>query len=641
MTVPDIGDTIDIFMLRSILHKGVMSTLFTAEDMLSGETVVLKIPETDILITPVLLYHHQNEDRISRYIDHPDIIRFIHRERSRQYIIMEYASGKDLRKQVGKNRKMDVDTALKVMNHLCNAVDFLHERAIVHLDIKPENIICDKDHTIKLIDFGLASCRKLPDLLALDIDNPMGTPWYIAPEQLLGERSDPRCDIYAMGILLYEMLTGHLPWPRSKKKSVALRRLKNDPTPPRFHNPDIPPQIQQIILCAAARHPEKRYASVQELQKDLLNWQGLAVTDKGKQTRRPGFWQTLFSGRKFHRIENKQTLQPATDRLRIVGALVDSPETDAMMEEVKRQALIRSATVVLVHVIEEQSDSSFRRYGIAAEGELLMKRIETVVQSLRRLNIDPGIRLIRGNAADIFSRLGSSMEADLIILGRSRKPKGFLQGKTTGQKIIAQSKCRVLVADENAFVSLESLAESQPALLSDDQVLSFDITLVDLWYEHLHYHTDFIYHLLLSSKRDKDLCEHHCRFGRFLSLFEKKDDWNGLITDLIPIHREFHRVAEKMACLDHPDPSGLHAIYVKESLPLTFHLKKALGETSARLRKASRVSLSAIPFLAQDTHPFTTPDIPCYGPLMRLCDINRDLDVVKGSFRQKARRRDV
>jgi len=641
MTVPEIGDTIDIFMLRSILHKGVMSTLFTAEDMLSGETVVLKIPETDILNTPVLLYHHQNEDRISRYIDHPDIIRFIHRERSRQYIIMEYASGKDLRKQVGKNRKMDVDTALKVMNHLCNAVDFLHERAIVHLDIKPENIICDKDHTIKLIDFGLASCRKLPDLLALDIDNPMGTPWYIAPEQLLGERSDPRCDIYAMGILLYEMLTGHLPWPRSKKKSVALRRLKNDPTPPRFHNPDIPPQIQQIILCAAARHPEKRYASVQELQKDLLNWQGLAVTDKGKQTRRPGFWQTLFSGRKFHRIENKQTLQPATDRLRIVGALVDSPETDAMMEEVKRQALIRSATVVLVHVIEEQSDSSFRRYGIAVEGELLMKRIETVVQSLRRLNIDPGIRLIRGNAADIFSRLGSSMEADLIILGRSRKPKGFLQGKTTGQKIIAQSKCRVLVADENAFVSLESLAESQPALLSDDQVLSFDITLVDLWYEHLHYHTDFIYHLLLSSKRDKDLCEHHCRFGRFLSLFEKKDDWNGLITDLIPIHREFHRVAEKMACLDHPDPSGLHAIYVKESLPLTFHLKKALGETSARLRKASRVSLSAIPFLAQDTHPFTTPDIPCYGPLMRLCDINRDLDVVKGSFRQKARRRDV
>ena len=148
MTVPDIGDTIDIFILRSMLHKGVMSTLFTAEDLLSGETVVLKIPETDILNTPVLLYHHQNEDRISRYLDHPGIIRFIHRQRSRQYIIMEYASGKDLRKQVGRNRKMDFDNALKVMNHLCNAVGFLHDRSIVHLDIKPENLICDKDHTI-------------------------------------------------------------------------------------------------------------------------------------------------------------------------------------------------------------------------------------------------------------------------------------------------------------------------------------------------------------------------------------------------------------------------------------------------------------------------------------------------------------
>ena len=640
MTVPDIGDTIDIFILRSMLHKGVMSTLFTAEDLLSGETVVLKIPETDILNTPVLLYHHQNEDRISRYLDHPGIIRFIHRQRSRQYIIMEYASGKDLRKQVGRNRKMDFDSALKVMKHLCNAVGFLHDRSIVHLDIKPENIICDKDHTIKLIDFGLASCRKLPDLLALDIDNPMGTPWYIAPEQLLGERSDPRCDIYAMGILLYEMLTGHLPWPRSKKKSVALRRLKKDPTPPRFYNPDIPPQVQQIILCAAARHPEKRYASVKDLQKDLLNWQGLTVTDKGKQTRRPGFWRTLFSGKNFHHIENKQIPQPSTDRLRIVGALVDSPETDAMMEEVKRQALIRSATVVLVHVIEEQSDSSFRRYGIAAEGEQLMKRIETVVQGLRRLNIDPGIRLIRGDAADILSRMGS--EADLIILGKSRKRKGLLAGKTTCQKMIAQSKCKVLVADENAFFSPESLAESQPALLSDDQVLSFDITLVDLWYEHLHYHTDFIYHLLLSSKRDKDLCEHNCRFGRFLTLFENKDAWIGLIADLIPIHREFHRVAEKMASLDHPDPSGLHAIYVKESLPLSFHLKKEIGKTSARLRKACRGSLPAIPFLAQDAYPFTTPDIPCYGPLMRVCDINRDLgERIKASFRQKARRRDV
>jgi len=224
--LPVVGDALDIFILRSELHKGAMATLFLAEDLLSRQKVVLKIPSDDILNQPILLYHYQNEERISRLLDHPGIIHFIHRQRSRQYLIMEYVQGDDLRSRVGSRHRLGLNTALALMIRLCEVVSYLHEHGIVHLDLKPENIICLKDSSIKVIDFGLASCRYLPDLLSCDLKNPQGTPWYIAPEQLLGERTDPRCDIYSMGMLFYEMLTGLLPWPRLKTVIPVYRICK-------------------------------------------------------------------------------------------------------------------------------------------------------------------------------------------------------------------------------------------------------------------------------------------------------------------------------------------------------------------------------------------------------------------------------
>jgi len=298
MAFPEVGDTLDIFILTSKIHDGALATLFLAEDQLSREEVVLKIPCGDILNQPIILYHYQNEERISRLLEHPGIVRFIHRQRSRQYIIMEKISGQDLRAKVGRNRSLELHDALPLIDSLCDVVGYLHSQSIIHLDLKPENIICLKNSTIKLIDFGLASCQALPDLLAFDLQNPQGTPWYIAPEQLLGERADPRCDIYSIGMLFYEMLTGQLPWPRSSKVHIARRRLRHEPTPPRYFNSDIPPQIQSIMLRAISRHAGNRYASVQEMQNDLRSWQQLPITVSGQTVKRPSLWRRF--SRKSH-----------------------------------------------------------------------------------------------------------------------------------------------------------------------------------------------------------------------------------------------------------------------------------------------------------------------------------------------------
>ncbi len=626
---PTVGDSLDIFILRSELHKGALATLFLAEDLLSRQQVVLKIPCGDILNQPILLYHYQNEERISRLLDHPGIIRFIHRQRSRQYIIMEHVSGKDLRSMVGRHHRLELDTALTLMIHLSRAITYLHEQGIVHLDLKPENIICRKDSTIKVIDFGLASCRHLPDLLSLDLKNPQGTPWYIAPEQLLGERADPRCDIYSMGMLFYEMLTGRLPWPRSGKLHIARRRLGHDPTPPRYYNPEIPPQIQDIILRATARHAKDRYACVRDMQHDLEYWQQLPITISGKTAQRPPLWRRFFPGKTVQKSKLQQKRATASgDKPQIIGALIDSSESGNMLAEVKKQALIRSGEVTLVHVIEEQSDSPVRHYGITVEGEQLMAGLDQAVQILRRFNIDPGIRLVRGEVVDVLRRLSTDLRAELLVLGVSRKQKRLLGGASIRQRLEKNNPCLIMVAKKEQFSPATDLADLQPDQLTALQVLACDIFLVDLWYEHLHFHTNFIYHMLLYPEQRIDLSEDHCRFGHFLTSFNTSKNWKKIIPTLAQIHQQFHQVASQMAELGNHDHAALQSLYIRESLPLSYRLKKELGRISEFLRTYLDSAPPIVPFLTDKTCPATQPDLPCYGPLLSAVNLDQDLGIL-------------
>ncbi len=629
MAYPEVGDTLDIFILLSKLHEGALTNIYLARDQLSREEVVLKIPCGDILNQPIILYHYQNEERISRLLDHPGVVRFIHRQRSRQYIIMEKISGKDLRSKVGKNRHLNPDDAINLMEMLCDVVAYLHRQFIVHLDLKPENIICLENSRIKLIDFGLASCRKLPDLLAIDLQNPQGTPWYIAPEQLLGERADPRCDIYSMGMIFYEMLTGQLPWPRSNKISIARRRLRHDPTPPRYYNLDIPPQLQSIVLRAISRHTKDRYSSVKEMQIDLKNWQHLPVTPTGMNCKRPSIWKRLFfCGTPKRSIGRYLVSETAPRKPRIIGAILDSSTSSDMLIEVRKQALIRKGEVLLVHVIEEDLDSVTMRYGITVEGEKLMEGLEYCVQNLRRFSMDPGIRLIRGDVEDVLKKICNESNTDLLVLGTSRKTKSFMRGASLQRRLDKQCHCQVEVAPKENFSAEVDLNELAPDQLTEQQVLSCDVFFVDLWFEHLHYHTDFIYQLLLYPEKAVDLTRSHCRFGLFLESLGNSGHWQQVTSMLDPIHKQFHRVAARMAKLPMHDHEGLQELYVNESMPLSCSLKKELGEVSLYLRSHLKNKPVSVPFLAEESCPTTMPHLACYGPLLRAFNLSQDLSVL-------------
>ena len=630
-TQPEVGDSLDIFSLRSELHQGAMATLFLAEDQLSRQQVVLKIPCGDILNHPILLYHYQNEERISRLLNHPGIIGFIHRQRSRQYIIMEYVAGKDLRCMVGKNRPLELNKALALMMKLCDVVAYLHDKGVVHLDLKPENILCYKDSSIKVIDFGLASCSHLPDLFARDIKNPQGTPWYIAPEQLLGERSDLRCDIYSMGMLFYEMLTGQLPWPRSKKVQIARRRLRHDPAPPRFYNIDIPPQLQSIILRAIARHPGDRYSSAKDLFDDLKNWQQQPITVMGSNCKNIPLWRRVFPGKAIQKTpQSQRRTQAKTSETppQIIGALIDCSGSDHMLLELKKQTLIRSAEVTLVHVIEEESDSHVRRYGITVEGEQLMARLERAVQLFRRCSIDPTIRLIRGEVVDVLRTLCTETGAELLVIGPSRKKEGLLRSASVRRRLEKNSPCPLTVATEEQFSPATHLASLHPEELTAQQILASDIFLVDLWYEHLHYHTDRIYQRLLqhpNKKADKDGL---CLFSSFLTTLQSAPHWQEVVSILEPIHKQFVQLISKIADLPEDDFDGLQGLYSNETLALSCKLKKELSRVSSFFHEYQTKELVSVPFLVDLSCPVSQPELACYGPLLHALTLDQDLCVL-------------
>jgi serine/threonine protein kinase len=275
------GDRLDNFELLDLVATSGMATVFRARDLSTGTQVAIKVPHPEVESDPTMFDRFRREEEIGVRIDHPGVMKvFSNPDRSQVYLVMEWLDGQLLRQILKAERKLSPERATHIALGICDALEHIHENGVVHRDLKPENIMVGPGDAIHLIDFGIAGSAGARRLTFAHFSQSMGTPDYISPEQVRGKRGDSRSDIYALGVMLYEMLTGEVPFSGVNPFAVMNDRLLNQPVPPRELDPSITPQLQEIIYRALEREPKNRYGSAREMAIDLRHQEQVGVAQR-------------------------------------------------------------------------------------------------------------------------------------------------------------------------------------------------------------------------------------------------------------------------------------------------------------------------------------------------------------------------
>ncbi len=281
MTALHVGDQLDHSRIEALAARSGMASIFRATDLNNGRQVAIKIPHPEVECDPALFERFRREEEIGKLMDHPGVMKvFSDDDRSQVYMVMEWVEGRLLRKILGEEPKLPPERAIRITLRILSALDYIHSRGVVHRDLKPENVMVDEHDNTKLIDFGIAGNAGARRLTFAKFSPTMGTPDYISPEQAKGQRGDARSDLYALGIMLYEMLSGKVPFSGANPFLIMNDRLLNNPVPPREVDPTITPQLQEIIYRALERNPKNRYASARDFARDLEHPEQVGVTDR-------------------------------------------------------------------------------------------------------------------------------------------------------------------------------------------------------------------------------------------------------------------------------------------------------------------------------------------------------------------------
>jgi eukaryotic-like serine/threonine-protein kinase len=294
------GDQLDHYRIEALVARSGMASIYRGTDMRNGRQVAIKIPHPEVESDPALYDRFHREEEIGKLLDHPGVMKvFTDDDRSRVYMVMEWVDGRLLRKILDEEHKLPPERAVQLAVRILDALEYIHSRGVAHRDLKPENVMVDNSDNIKLIDFGIAASAKSRRLTFAKLSQTMGTPDYISPEQVKGKRGDARSDLYALGVMLYEMLTGKVPFSGDNAFVIMNDRLLNNPMPPREVDPSITPEMQEIIYRALERDPKNRYANARDFAWDLQHQDKVGAAARPelqnwKNRRQPRSRQVLF-----------------------------------------------------------------------------------------------------------------------------------------------------------------------------------------------------------------------------------------------------------------------------------------------------------------------------------------------------------
>ena len=492
------GQYIAGFTIQKKIGEGAMAILYLVTDK-QGQHHTLKMPRQRLGVDPVSLVSFENELRLAPYLEdfpHAYMPRVIH-DGADRYLLMEYIEGMDLWSHLTQNGCLSEDEAVSLIKKVVYALGKLHDRRIVHLDIKLSNIMVTSEGDVRLIDFGLANHLDLPDLIHESFYEPKGTPCYIAPEQFIGIRDDVRSDIFSLGVMLFEMTTNRLPFNEGNTALDVISRIKKNIDLPKKYNSNLSETFNFVVGTCLFTNPEMRFTDMWHLYEMLGMWQGGIPADRiiginthkqKKSVKKHPVTKLLkpayralrnmfdFTLDDFQRLKQwaeyrRKNEQQRPYRILVAIQLDENMQLTDFSREIIAEAYhlagLQKSAITIVSALNSDAGMASGETE-AQQNNLLCNQARTAISNLVQASADSvvaiGVNVMVGSPVEVIENCVINYSVNLLIIG-ARKKSGFskFMRNNNGQRILAAIKCNTYIVHEGkGIISKQTSSAEKP-----------------------------------------------------------------------------------------------------------------------------------------------------------------------------------